>query len=106
MSEARISGHVIDSETLAAYIDGRLSAGDREAVEAAIAADPETYEWLVHSVRAQDEVDVKRQPVPTVLPFLSRRAVFAGVTSLLVAAAALVLVVRLQPAWWQSASPT
>jgi CHAT domain-containing protein len=115
MSDTHTSGHSIDPETLAAYVDGRLPKAERAKVEAALAADADAYEWLVHTLRAQDDLDVQLHS-PTVshaprgdrpsevLPFPYRRAAIATVASLLATAAALVLVVRLQPAWWQSLS--
>ncbi len=114
MSDARKYEHGVDPETLAAFIDGRLPAAEQADVEAALAADPETYEWLVHTMAAQAEVDLRlpgtRDLTSTaegdhrsgLLPFRHRRTALASVASLLVTAAALVLVVRLQPAWWQA----
>lgn len=41
----------LDAETLAAYLDGRLVPSERERVEAELAANPESYEWLVSTLR-------------------------------------------------------
>jgi CHAT domain-containing protein len=122
MSEAPKSGRGLDPETLAAYVDGRLPPDERERVEAELVRDPESYEWLVQTLRAEEQIEVPKVPrvpkVPTaevpgvpevpkvhevarVLPF-RRRAVVGAVGSVLAVAAALLLVVRLQPAWWQA----
>ncbi|MGH9384791.1 MAG: anti-sigma factor family protein, partial [Vicinamibacterales bacterium] len=131
MSSAPRSGRGLDPETLAAYVDGRLPPEERAKVEAELAADPESYEWLVQTLRAEQQIEVPKVPEvprvsasaaqgrfgetspelaeelrtseggPRVLPF-GRRAVIGTVGSVLAAAAALVLVVRLQPMWWQS----
>ncbi|MFA5910465.1 MAG: CHAT domain-containing protein [Vicinamibacterales bacterium] len=100
------AGKAIDPETLAAYIDKRLSPDERAVVEAQLATDRESYELLVELMKAQDELgDVasapaKATPAPVVpLPprvSTTRRWIVAG-GGLLAAAAALVLVVRLQP---------
>ena len=119
----------LDPETLAAYIDGLLPPEERARVDAEIAADPETYEWVVNSIGAVDDPAVARPvepertsaatPAPTpapvrepaphngngverkVLPFYRRRSVQGLLGTLLAAAAALVMVVRTQPVWWQ-----
>jgi CHAT domain-containing protein len=49
MSDHPVTGR-LDAETLAAYIDGVLSAEERARVEAALAADPESYEWVVNAL--------------------------------------------------------
>lgn len=140
MSEQPRSGG-LDPETLAAYVDGHLPPEERAKVEAEIAADPETYEWLVHVLRVSEAAGHAEQkpelvpapavvtpsdelwnltpdgrvavevpqpapaltPVPTparVLPFFARPGVRAAIGTLLTAAA-VVLVVRMQPSWWQ-----
>lgn len=119
----------LDPETLAAYIDGLLPPEERARVDAEIAADPETYEWVVNSIGAVDDPAVatpvvlaqKHVPIPEpspapvpgpspndgpgderkVLPFYRRRGVQGLLGTLLAAAAALVMVVRTQPVWWQ-----
>ena len=119
----------LDPETLAAYIDGLLPPEERARVDAEIAADPETYEWLVTSIGAVDDPavatakepmrDVGSSPKPNpaaspdsahadgsgggrkVLPFYRRRGVQGLFSTLLATAAALVMVVRTQPVWWQ-----
>lgn len=131
MSEQPRSGG-LDPETLAAYVEGQLPPEERAKVEAEIAADPETYEWLVHVLRVSEatgHVEQTPEPVATqeepawnltadgrfpievpqpapsptparVLPFFARPGVRAALGTLLTAAA-VVLVVRMQPAWWQ-----
>ena len=132
----------LDSDTLAAYVDGQLPPEERAKVEAEIAADPESYEWLVGTINAVDDDSIDGagdvpvrgsssasgptsmpapasmpvlEPVPgperrpsggsgipaKVLPFYRRRAVIGGVGALVAAAASLLLVVQLQPEWWQ-----
>ena len=44
----------IDAETLAAYIDGRLTQAERAAVESRLATDEDAYELLVEVKRAQE----------------------------------------------------
>ena len=152
MSEQPRSGR-LDAETLAAYVDGQLPPEERARVDAELAADPESYEWVVNAIRVAEELDAAGEgsagsgsggaarsgglrnstnatsvrhsaappvpaPAPTpipahtkgptqtalsarVIPFYKRRSVQAGIGALLATAAALLLVVRLQPAWWQ-----
>lgn len=116
-------------ETLAAYIDGLLPPEERARVETEIAADPESYEWVVISINAVDdeaimaaaepERDVAPTPAPKpepqpapppgggsggdrkLLPFYRRRSVQGVLGTLLATAAALVMVVRTPPVWWQ-----
>ncbi len=85
----------LDPETLAAYVDGLLPPEERAKVDAEIAADPENFEWLVNTIGAVDDDTIQ------VLPFQRRRAVRSGVWVLLAAAASALLVVQLQPEWWQ-----
>lgn len=109
----------LDPETLAAYMDGLLPPEERAKVDAEIAADPETYEWMVNTLEAVDDDAIvgtgsQAAPVPVPspvpipsptprppLPFHRRRTVQAVVGTLLATAAALVMVVRTQPVWWQ-----
>lgn len=111
-NEPKASG-ALDEEMLAAYIDNRLSPEARAAVEAQLATDPDSYELLVELIHAnealkgeQPQEDEAPEPVwrpepqaevvPLVprAPKLNRWAIAGGV---LAVAAALVLVVRLQP---------
>jgi CHAT domain-containing protein len=78
----------IDSETLAAYIDGRLSSEERAAVEAKLASDDDSYELLVELMRTQDGL-----PEPQVRS--GRQWWWAA--GAVAAAAAIVLAVRLGP---------
>jgi CHAT domain-containing protein len=55
-------GMSIDPETLAAYIDKRLSAEQRAAVEAQLAADPDSYALLVETLKAQDALGLTGEP--------------------------------------------
>lgn len=48
----------LEPETLAAYIDGLLPDDERAKVEAEIAADPESYEWVVSAMSAVDDPSV------------------------------------------------
>mgnify|MGYP003460322968 CR=1 FL=1 len=50
MAEQPTSGP-LDAETLAAYLDGRLSPAERAVVEAEVAAHADLYEWLVSTMR-------------------------------------------------------
>lgn len=60
----------LDPETLAAYIDGLLPPEERARVEDEIAADPETYEWVVNTIGAVDDPAVAAavEPVRDVAP--------------------------------------
>jgi hypothetical protein len=65
----------LDPETLAAYIDGLLPPEELARVEAAIAADPDSYEWVVNSINAVDDPEIvaatgerSLEPVPAVPP--------------------------------------
>ena len=117
----------LEPEVLAAYIDGLLPPEERARVEAEIAADPETYEWVVNSINAVDDPSIAEgnedrggsAPAPRpgqgsaaklvtesggdrkVLPFHRRRPVQGAIAVLVAAAAAMVVVVRTQPSWWQ-----
>ena len=83
----------VDLETLAAYVDGRLSAEERAGVEAKLAADEDSYELLVELMRTQDAVDAA--PRATAAPGRTSRLLWIGGS--LAAAAALVLAVWLAP---------
>lgn len=120
----------LEPETLAAYIDGLLPPEARARVEAQIAADPETYEWVVNAMTAVEDLGIVApaepaqvppvaapadEPTPApeprpgggsgeegkVLPFFRRRSVQSVMGTLMAAAAALIVVVRTQPVWWQ-----
>jgi CHAT domain-containing protein len=101
MSNEPKAGMNLDPDMLAAYIDKRLSPEQRAEVEAQLARDPDSYAVLVETLKALEEVPEAQTKVPGVpgVPEVrvpgSRRWVIAG--SLLAAAAAVVLVVRLQP---------
>ena len=78
----------IDSETLAAFVDGRLSAEERAAVEAKLASDDDSYELLVELMRTQDAL-----PEPQVQS--GRQWWWAA--GAIATAAAIILAVRLVP---------
>lgn len=84
----------VDLETLAAYVDGRLTGDERAAVEARLAADEDSYELLVELMRTQDAVNAA--PRPATAPTRASRVWWVA-GSLAAAAAALVLAVRLGP---------
>lgn len=92
----------IDSETLAAYVDRRLTAGERADVEARLAADPDSYELLVEVMRTQEALgDVHAAPARTASP--TRK--FVWVAAALAAAATIVIAVSFGPALLQSQRP-
>ena len=77
-----------DPETLAAYVDGRLPPEERATVAAEIASDPDSYEWLVSTLRAVDDdsiADAARGsaiepwPVPAPTPAPVTRAIDSSV---------------------------
>ena len=82
----------IDAETLAAYIDGRLTGEERAAVESRLATDEDAYELLVEVMRAQDAL-AAAAPGPAV----RQRPALMWVAGGLAAAAAVILAVRLAP---------
>ena len=106
MNDARIPAgfeDCPDAETLAAYLDGTLEPAEREGVETHAAGCPDcrailadTVRFLAHDVQADDPVPAPQsQTGARVLGFRPRwRSV---VISVIAAAAALMLVVRLSP---------
>jgi tetratricopeptide (TPR) repeat protein len=85
----------LSDDMLAAYIDGRLAAADRRAVDAIIAADPEAYAWLSEAVALARELPddpVAETPVPRHAPI--RRRWWPLAVAGLATAAALAVVVR------------
>lgn len=94
MSNQPKAGMNLDPEMLAAYIDNRLTPEQRAEVEAQLARDPDSYAVLVETIKALDEIQVPEvRQVPKV-PAIQPWKIAAGV---LAVAAALVLVVRVQP---------
>ncbi|MCC7125330.1 MAG: CHAT domain-containing protein [Acidobacteria bacterium] len=113
----------LDADVIAAYLDGQLSSDEKAAVEAHLAADPETYAWVTNAMRVIDEMvasgsstdsssgvpDVNKAPRRTVVPmpppprppFYRQRTVRAVMSGVLAAAAAVLLVVQIDPAWWR-----
>lgn len=93
----------LDPEMLAAYIDNRLTTEQRAEVESQLARDPDSYNILVETLKAEEAL-VEVPDVPIEVPGVPgmrkvrRWTIAAGV---LAAAAALALVVRLQPDWSQ-----
>jgi CHAT domain-containing protein len=70
MSDESRSAH-LDPEILAAYLDGTLPPQERARVEAAIAANAETYEWVVNAMRVAQEAEdvvVPTTPAPRPAP--------------------------------------
>jgi tetratricopeptide (TPR) repeat protein len=95
MSDEPKASMDLDPEMLAAYIDNRLSPEQRAAVEAELARDPDAYAVLVASLKALDEVpELHALPQVPVPQAPQRRWTIAA--SVLAAAAAILLVVRLQ----------
>jgi CHAT domain-containing protein len=86
----------LDPEMLAAYIDNRLTPEQRAEVEAQLARDPDAYAVLVETLKALDEVPELRVEPPAPKGRTVKRP-WATAAGLLAAAAAIVLVVRLQP---------
>lgn len=92
----------VDSETLAAYVDRRLTAGERADVEARLAADPDSYELLVEVMRTHEALgDVTAAPARTE----STTRTFVWAAGALAAAAALVIAVRFGPGLLPSQRP-
>jgi tetratricopeptide (TPR) repeat protein len=111
-------------ELLARYLDDRLSGDERESVEAHLASCDDCREVLVVSFRAGEALDLDASVTPAapattppattasaptapapaaVIPIREdrRRILWAG-AGLLAAAAVLLLIVQLDPAWWRS----
>lgn len=111
----------LEPEVLAAYIDGLLPPEERARVDAEIAADPETYEWVVNSINAVDDPTIvqgaerssadapRPRPSPAPMPsgedasgdgrvvsFYRRMTTRGTVGALLATAAAVLIVVTLQ----------
>jgi tetratricopeptide (TPR) repeat protein len=114
------AGGGLDPEMLAAYIDKRLPPDERAAVEAQLASDPDSYELLVELIHANEalkeqqpqdedakEAEERAEPqsrtgaVVPLVPKPARTRTWAIAGGVLAVAAALVLVVRLQPELWQ-----
>jgi tetratricopeptide (TPR) repeat protein len=96
MSDEPKANMNLDPEMLAAYIDNRLTPEQRAEVEAQLARDPDSYAVLVESIKVLDEINVREAPrVPEQL--MVRRWGIVG--SVVAAAAAVVLVLQLQPDW-------
>jgi CHAT domain-containing protein len=84
----------LDSETLAAYVDGRLDAASAARVEAILATDPEWYQVFAESVRARAALS----PDATIARFPKRQAMYGAIAASLAAAAAAFVWVWLGPA--------
>lgn len=100
----------LDPEMLAAYLDQRLPPAARAAVEAQLAADPDSYELLVELIHANEalkgespaegdavEPQGRTGAVVPLVPKSKRARGWAIAGGVLAVAAAVVLVVRLQP---------
>lgn len=107
----------VHSETLSAYVDGKLEVRERAQVTAHLASCSDCYDLVSEVLRIQKELlavrpvmgaapEVSAAPVPlpsgdtVVRGAFGRRKAIWGVAGVLAAAAAVVLVVRLQPTWW------
>lgn len=66
MSNEPKAGPGLDPELLAAYVDQRLSPEQRAAVEAQLAADPDSHAVLVETMKALDADAAKVPGVPEV----------------------------------------
>lgn len=107
MSNDPKAGPGIDAAVLAAYIDQRLSPEQRAAVEAQLASDPESYDLLVETMKAQDGLNdkvpgvskVPGVPGVPVVPFVPKGSVrkVRWVAAAVGVAAVLVLAVRIAP---------
>lgn len=110
------AGNGLDPEMLAAYIDKRLPPDERAAVEAKLAADPDSYELLVELIHADEalkgetpaegeatqpadheEPQSRAGAVVPMVPKPKRAGGWLIAGGVLAAAAALVVAVRLQP---------
>jgi tetratricopeptide (TPR) repeat protein len=78
-----------DPEVLAAYIDGRLTPGERTTIERHLAGCPECRDLVAGSVEAIDEMARVAVPRPP------RTRLWVGLGAVLAAAAAVVMAVRL-----------
>lgn len=83
---------VLSNEMLAAYIEGHLSPDERRAVEAVLAADPDSYAWLVDAVALARELppdeptalpDVRHEPIRRRWPLAMAALATAALLALL-----------------------
>jgi hypothetical protein len=100
------TGECLEPEVLSAYIDGTLEVRERAEVEAHLADCSDCYDVLSDVLRIREEasaarpvIDAPPSGVTIVRGMFGRRKVLLGVAGGLAAAAALVLMVRLQPTW-------
>jgi tetratricopeptide (TPR) repeat protein len=104
----------IDPVMLAAYIEKKLPPEQRAAVEAQLATDPDSYAVLVEAMRALDAIgdesdvpkvpgvpDVPRAPVVPMVPKATASTTRLLVTGGVVAMAAAIVLVLMQPAFLQ-----
>ncbi len=121
MPDGPVGGHgeCPDVETLAAYADGTLDVRARGLVEAHLATCEDCYELVTEVATSQEMTDahliestavppvtrVEREPTPVrsavVHPTFGRKRMWTVAGSVLAVAAALLLMVRVQPEWWQ-----
>ena len=95
MSNEPKAGPGLDPELLAAYVDQRLSPEQRAAVEAQLAADPDSHAVLVETMKA---VDALKAPESVGTVHTVRKVPGIAITGgLLAAAATIALVVWTQP---------
>lgn len=98
MNEQPKAGMNLDPEMLAAYIDKRLTPEQCAAVEERLAKDPDNYALLVESMKAMDALQAEERTLPFVpkaKASMKRWTIAAGV----LAAAAAILLVVMQPEW-------
>ncbi|MGH7460600.1 MAG: hypothetical protein ACREMA_06180 [Longimicrobiales bacterium] len=68
----------IDPETIAAFLDGTLSASERDPVTRALISSPELYETFIEARAVRDELNTTREPIKIrthVVPIRKHRAV-------------------------------
>lgn len=94
------AGGGLDPEMLASYIDKRLPPDERAAVEAKLATDPDSYELLVELIHANEALkDERPREEDATVPTAPRLRTWAIAGGVLAAAAAVALVVGMQPDW-------
>ena len=70
MNDEPKAGQGLDPELLAAYIDHRLSPEQRAAVEAQLGTDPDSYDLLVVTMKAQDALEIDKVRHVRTVPFV------------------------------------
>jgi tetratricopeptide (TPR) repeat protein len=95
----------LEAESLAAFVDGRVSTEERVAMEAHLASCESCYEALVDVTRTLEDVAVAEAPVAAQPPkaVADARPRNRTAVALLAAAAAVILAVGFW--WWQRPTP-